>query len=114
MTGNYDLRIASIKHGLSVLASYAIFFLIFFAPVLFSNRLLAPGDGISYFIPNFYSRSMLWDSSIWGGFPSVGDPQRMFWYPPALVLSLIPHSWNFFIVSGYVLAASFTYGYTFS
>ena len=114
MSNNDDLRTASIRNGVSVLGGYFLFFLIFFAPVLFSNRLLAPGDGISYFIPNFYSRTMLWDSSIWGGFPSVGDPQRMFWYPPALIVSLIPHSWNFFIVLAYVLAASFTYGYTFS
>ena len=114
MAYNDRLRTSSIKTALLVLASYALFFLIFFGPVLFSNRVLAPGDGISYFLPSFYSRTMLWDSQIWGGFPSVGDPQRMFWYPPALLLSLIPHSWNLFIVSAYVLAASFTYGYVFS
>ena len=44
----------------------------------------------------------------------MGDAQRMFWYPPALVLSLIPRSWDLFVIAAYVFAASFTYGYTFA
>ncbi|HKP72918.1 MAG TPA: hypothetical protein VJT82_08275, partial [Pyrinomonadaceae bacterium] len=85
----------------------------FFAPVLFSDYLLAPGDGILYFLPNFYARRVLWDASVWGGFPAVGDSQLMMWYPPALVFSLVK-SWNAFLLSAYVLAASFTYAYTFA
>ncbi|HEV2884461.1 MAG TPA: YfhO family protein [Pyrinomonadaceae bacterium] len=93
---------------------FGIFYAVFFSPVLFSNRVLAPGDGISYFLPAYYRRILLWDVSIWGGFPAVGDAPRMLWYPPALLLSLIPHAWNLFIISSYVLASSFTYGYVFS
>ena len=104
----------TIRHALSVVVGYGLLFLVFFGLVVFSKYILAPGDGISYFVPNYYSRTLLWDVSIWGGFPAIGDAQKMFWYPPALLLSLIPRSWDLFIISAYVLAASFTYGYTHS
>ncbi|HEY9403049.1 MAG TPA: YfhO family protein [Pyrinomonadaceae bacterium] len=100
-------------HALSVLAGYTLLFVLFFAPVLFSSYLLAPGDGILYFLPNFYARRVLWDSSVWGGFPAVGDSQLMMWYPPALLFSFLK-SWNAFLLSAYVLAASFTYAYCYA
>lgn len=104
----------SIRHAAFVVVGYSVFFLIFFAPVVFSGNVLAPGDGISYFLPNFYQRTLLWDTSIWGGFPALGDAPRMFWYPPAFLLGRLRLGFDLFIVSAYVLAASFTYGYTFS
>ncbi|HZG52215.1 MAG TPA: hypothetical protein VEZ40_08765, partial [Pyrinomonadaceae bacterium] len=70
-------------HALAVLLFYALLFIAFFAPVLFSSYLLAPGDGILYFLPNFYAPRVLWDASVWGGFPAAGDSQLMMWYPPA-------------------------------
>jgi hypothetical protein len=103
----------ALLHGLYVIAFYTLLFILFFAPVLFSDYLLAPGDGILYFLPNFYARRVLWDTSIWGGFPAVGDSQLMMWYPPALLFSLLK-SWNAFLLSAYVLAASFTYAYVFA
>ncbi|HJR09133.1 MAG TPA: YfhO family protein [Pyrinomonadaceae bacterium] len=103
----------ALLHVLWVVAFYTLLFVIFFAPVLFSDYLLAPGDGILYFLPNFYARRVLWDTSIWGGFPAVGDSQLMMWYPPALLFSLLK-SWNAFLLSAYVLAASFTYAYVFA
>lgn len=102
------------RHAAFVAAGYLLFFGLLFGPVVFSGHVLAPGDGISYFLPHFYSRTFFWDASIWSGFPAVADPQRMFWYPPACLLSLIPGGWDFFIISAYVLAGSFTYGYVFS
>ena len=41
-------------------------------------------------------------------------PQNLTWYPPAFLLSLIPHSWNVFVVLAYVLAGSFAYCYTYT
>ncbi len=108
-----SLRIVG-PHSLLVVLGFAVFFVLFFSPVIFSDRVLAPGDGITYFLPNFYERSMLWDPSIWIGFPAAGDAPRMFWYPPAILLGLIPHSWNLFIICAYVLSSSFMYGYVFS
>ncbi|HYG09051.1 MAG TPA: hypothetical protein VD835_03655, partial [Pyrinomonadaceae bacterium] len=100
-------------HALAVLVGYTLLFVLFFAPILFSAYLLAPGDGILYFLPNFYARRVLWDASVWGGFPAVGDSQLMMWYPPALLFSLVK-SWNAFLLSAYVLAASFTYAYAYA
>ncbi|HEY0100254.1 MAG TPA: hypothetical protein VGB76_14990, partial [Pyrinomonadaceae bacterium] len=103
----------ALLHGLFVVAFYTLLFVLFFAPVLFSAYLLAPGDGILYFLPNFYARRVWWDASVWGGFPAVGDSQLMLWYPPAILFALVK-SWNAFLLSAYVLAASFTYAYVYA
>ncbi|OUC14460.1 MAG: hypothetical protein B0A82_11910 [Alkalinema sp. CACIAM 70d] len=98
-------------HSLLVFLSFSLLFTIFFAPVLFSGRLLAPGDGIVYYLPALYSAKTLWTDLIFGGYPVVGDPQNMTWYPPALLLHWIPNSWNALVVLAYVLAGSFAYCY---
>jgi hypothetical protein len=101
-----------VKHALVVVTGYAFLYVLFFSPVLFSDRLLAPGDGIIYFLPNFASPSVLWDSRIWGGFPAVGDSQLMTWYPLAPFFSLFGAAgYQPFVISAYVLASSFTYGF---
>ena len=106
---------SSFKHALVVLTSFALLYILFFAPVIFSNRLLAPGDGIIYFLPNFVAPHVLWDTTIWGGFPAVGDAQLMLWYPPALFFSLFGAAgYQPFVLAAYVLASSFTYGYVFT
>jgi membrane protein YfhO len=103
------------KHALLVLGAYALLYLLFFAPVIFSNRLLAPGDGMIYFVPNFAAARVFWDPTIWGGFPAVGDAQLMLWYPPAMVCSLFGTAgYQLFVLMAYVLASSFTYGYVFT
>jgi hypothetical protein len=102
------------RHALLVLLSYSIFFTIFFSPVLRGDGLLAPGDGIPIFLPNFYSRKVLWDALLFSGFPMFADPQVMMWYPLALVASHIPGTWNIFVISAYVLASCFMYGYVHS
>jgi len=94
-----------------VIFFYSVLYLAFFSPVIFSHRLLAPGDGLRYYLPNFYLGRKLWDPLIFSGFPVAADPQAMTWYPLAFILSLFPHSWNVFVMSAYVLASSFTYGY---
>jgi hypothetical protein len=105
---------SAFAHCFLVLLFFSLLFTLFFSPALFRGLLLAPGDGIPLFLPNFYSPKVLWDSLLFGGFPMVGDPQVMQWYPPALLFSLIHGSWNVFIISAYVLASSFTYGYVYS
>lgn len=100
-------------HSTFVFISFFIFFIFFFSPVLFFNHLLAPGDGISYFLPAFYSARSLWTNLIFSGYPIAADPQNMTWYPPGLMLSLIPNSWNTFIVLAYALAGSFSYCYSY-
>lgn len=105
----------SLRHLLAVLAGYAMLYLFFFAPVIFSNRMLAPGDGIVYFVPNFAAARVFWDTTIWGGFPAVGDSQLMLWYPLALIFSTFGSAgYQPFVLAAYVLASSFTYGYVFT
>lgn len=101
------------RHALLVVLGYSLLFTLFFAPVLFSSWQLAPGDGISYFLPNYYTKFIWWDDLVWGGFPAIADAPRMVWYPPNLLFSIVPHSWHLYVVSAFVLAASFTYGYIF-
>lgn len=97
--------------ALAILAFFTSLYVAFFAPVLFTDRLLAPGDACFVSYPHFYTGRALWSPYIFGGFPVMGDPQTMMWYPPALLFSLIPNSWNAFVISAYVLASSFAYGY---
>ncbi|HUE84324.1 MAG TPA: YfhO family protein [Pyrinomonadaceae bacterium] len=104
-----------LKHTLVVIGGYVLLFTLFFAPVLFSDRLLAPGDGIVYFLPNFASPRVFWDLRIWGGFPALADPQLMMWYPPAWFFSLFgAHGYQPFVLAAFVLASSFTYGYVYT
>jgi hypothetical protein len=104
-----------LAHGLQVFLGFLVFYIGFFAPVILSDRRLAPGDGIAYFLPAFYGSKTLWTDLLFGGYPLAADIQNMTWYPPAVLLSLIPDpwSWNAFIVLAYVLAASFTYCYVY-
>ena len=99
-------------HAVLVVLFYVLLYLIFFSPVIFSGTLLAVGvDAQNLYLPNFYSQKVSWDIFIFGGFPLMADPQVMTWYPPALILSQLPGTWNIFIIFSYVAASSFTYGY---
>ncbi len=107
------------RHGLLVFLFYLLLFTIFFSPVIFFGRLLAPGggrlgDGLLYHVAYFQSNKLLWDPLLAGGFPMIADPQVIAWYPPALLLSFLPGGWNVFVISAYVLAACFTYGYVYT
>jgi hypothetical protein len=102
------------KHSLVVIFIFTVIYLIFFSPVLFSNTLLAPGDGFVQSVPAFYSSRTLWTPLLLGGFPVAADVTPQTWYPVSLVFSLIPNSWNAFVVSAYVLASSFSYGYIYA
>ncbi len=100
-------------HTGKVVCGFSSIFLLFFSPALVAGQSLAPGDGLAYYLPAFYSAKTLWTDQLAGGYPLMGDPQNMTWYPPARLLSLIPGSWNGFVLLAYVLAASFTYGYVY-
>ena len=102
------------RHCFLVLLFYSLLFAVFFAPVIFNNRLLAPGDGLLYHFSYFQSKKVFWDTLLANGFPMTADPQVMSWYPPSLIFSLLPGGWNIFVVSAYVMASCFTYGYVYA
>jgi hypothetical protein len=103
--------LAGFGRGAAVAIAFTLLYAGFFAPVLLGGRLLAPGDARELSLPHYHARHTLWTPELFSGFPALADPQTLYWYPPALVLSRLPHSWNAFVLSAYVLASCFTYGY---
>jgi len=103
------------RHCLFVVAFYAVVFVGFFFPAIYQGHLLAVGgDGSLIYLPNFYSHKVLWDTLLFSGFPMMADPQVLTWYPPALLLSFFPGSWNVFMILAYVAGSSFVYGYLYT
>jgi hypothetical protein len=106
-------------HYFFALICYVIFYLIFFLPVIGNNKIFLVGtDHLMQNLPNFLSPKTLWTTDLQGGFPLMADPQVGFWYPISYILKfLIPNdeiAWNLFIISAYLLASFFTYGYIYS
>jgi hypothetical protein len=100
-------------HCLGVLAFYTLFFCVFFSPILLSNRLLAPGDGFIQSVPAFYAPLTLWTDLLLAGYPAAADPTVQSWYPLRFIFAQF-HAWNGFVISAYVLASCFTYGYVYT
>lgn len=100
--------------SLFVLLFFSLIYTIFFSPVLFANQLLAPGDGIVQSVTAFYSTRTLWTNLLWAGFPAAADTTVQTWYPLSFLISLIPNSWNAFVIAAYVLASFFSYGYVYT
>jgi len=98
---------------LLVILAYISIYTIYFAPVIFFGKLLAPGDGLVQSLPAFLSPRTLWTTLIFGGYPIAADIQNMTWYPLSLLFSIF-HSWNIFVLSAYVIASSFTFGLVYS
>ncbi len=104
------------RHALPVLLFYSLLFTLFFSPVLFRGSYLAPGggrlgDALLYHLTYFESPKLFWDGLLGLGLPMTADPQVMAWYPPSMLLSLVPGGWNLFVLAAYVMAACFAYGY---
>ncbi len=76
-----------------------------FSSVWVRGLLLAPDDGLHYFLPSYLSSDRIWDPYLFCGHPAFADPQTMLWYP----LRHLPGglaSWNAFVLSGFVLAGA--------
>lgn len=98
-------------HVLAVLLFFTCLFYLFFLPIIGSQRFLAPGDSFIQSVPSFQWGLALWNPYLFSGFPQFADPQAMFWYPLRILFK--PLSFNAFIISAYVMAGSFTYGYVY-
>ncbi len=106
-------RLSRTLHPLAVVAFYLVLYLIFFSPVIFFGRLLAPGDAKIQSIPAFYAARTLWTPLLSSGFPVAADPTVQTWYPLSILFSSV-NSWNAFVISAYVLSSCFVYGYVYS
>jgi len=100
-------------HVATVALSYSILYLLFFSPAILAGKLLAPGDGLIQSVPAFYSPRTLWSDLILSGFPVAADPTVQTWYPLSILFKQFPHSWNAYVISAYILASCFSYGYVY-
>src|SRR5262249_35572359 len=106
---NFDFK----KIVTSEMRSYAVVFLGFLlfyciclSPELVKGKLLAPGDGIIFYYPVTREWS-LWVDNVLSGYPAFGDSQYLLWYP----LRWLGLSYNSLVISAYVLASFFTFGF---
>jgi hypothetical protein len=92
--------------------------LLYFAPVLWEDRMLAPGDGYFYYYPvrvalqqTLASHHLpLWNPSVYGGFPAAADPQVGVFFPLTWLFLVLPPSMamDLLVLSSYILAGAFT------
>jgi Bacterial membrane protein YfhO len=106
-------RIPFPKHVVAILGFFIGFYVLWFLPSLLGGELLGPGDGYIQSIPAYYADRTLWTTQLLGGFPVAADVTPQTWYPLSWLLSRLPHSWNGFVLSSYVLASAFTYAYVY-
>ena len=88
---------------------YGVLITAFFWPALSDSILLAPGDAFIYYVPAYYGPKSSWSNLLFSGFPLGADSQSVHWYPPARLLSVMPNSWNVYVLLAYFIAANCTY-----
>lgn len=100
---------------LGVPLGYFVAFAILFGVGLPEGGLLAPGDGLAYYLPNVLHLDGFprpaWEPLLFSGFPVHGDPQTLAWHPLAWLLArhAPPTGWNAFVVAGYAIAGAGTF-----
>lgn len=86
---------------------FAALYALYFAPALFKDALLAPGDGEIYYLPFFHLPvTELWNDLILSGYPVSLDIQAMTFYP----LRWVSPSFNTLVLLAYVVAALGMFG----
>jgi hypothetical protein len=93
-----------------ILAAFAVFFVAFFSPVIFSGKLLASADALVESVPAYFGPRHLWEPLILLGYPMYADPNQMYWYPIAW-LRFIPGTFNIFAMLPFWIAAVGTFAF---
>jgi hypothetical protein len=98
---------------------FVILYSLFFSPVILQGKIFLVGsDHLLQNLPNFLVPKVLWTDALQGGFPVASDPQVASWYLVSHLLKwLIPNpwmAWNLFVISAYILASFFSYGYIYT
>lgn len=99
---------------LYVAVFFAVVSCVFFLPVVFQGKLLAPGDALVQYLPAFQNGTHFWTNQILCGFPWYADPQSQTFYPLKHIFSLLPGGWNLYIILAFALAGFFTTLYAYS
>ena len=110
---NSKIRSEPRLHALLVVCLFAFLCAGVFSPLLLAGRSLVVHETLLQFWPAFFGERTTWTTRLFSGYPLMGDPQTMMWYPLSLVFSYFGW-WNAFVLTAYVLAGSFTYGYLYS
>jgi hypothetical protein len=97
---------------LAAAIGFTLFFVMLFAPVLFSGSFMTSGDGLLQGLPTFLGRTPLWEPNMMLGYPLFADPNQAFWYPVQRIMRMIPNAFNAYVTLPYVLAAVGMAGFT--
>lgn len=93
---------------------FALLSSLFFLPIVFQGKLLAPGDALVQYLPAFQGGTHIWTTQILCGFPWYADPQSQTFYPLKQLLSAIPGGWNLYMIAAFTCAGFFSALYAFS
>jgi hypothetical protein len=100
-----------LQHAALVVSFFTAVCLPWFSPVLLRGCLLAYGDSLRINLPAFAGPATLWNPYLMSGYPAFADPQMTLWYPLRWLLGHSEAWWNAYVLSAFVLAGSFLYGY---
>ena len=84
---------------------FIAYFVAYFSPALLANRLLAPFDGLLYYVPALLSKPALWNHYLYAGHPAFADSQAMVFSP----LRLFGSHYNAAVIAIYVTASLSAY-----
>lgn len=90
------------RHGLLGLF-FVLLPCVVFAPAL-GPRLLAPADGLDFYLPGLLAADKIWTPYLFAGFPSGADPQELRLYPLRWLLVDLLRSYDLFVLSALAIA----------
>ena len=96
------------------LLAFVALFTWLFARFFFRPLYLAESDLYENGLPIFLSPISKWSSFEFNGLPVFADPANFDFYLPNMIFGKLLHSWTAVVMSGPLLAATFTYAYVFS
>lgn len=99
----------SMIRNVFVFISFVVFYIIFFAPVLFGNGSFIIHDNTKEFFPAFLTNPVLWESKIGLGYPVFADPQQQVFYPLQYIFPKSIDGFNFYVIHFFILGSFFAY-----
>src|SRR6266850_1136151 len=106
-------RPSAALQAILVVLAYSLLFIWLFAQSIITHRYLSESDLYEYYLPIFLAPITTWSSFEFSGLPAFADPGDFSLYPPHFFFARIVGSWTGFIISAFVMAASFTYAYVY-
>ncbi len=107
----YFLEAFKRNHYLVAFFFFTVLFSVYFNSVLLSLNAF-PADG---YLADFHAKLELWTNYFFSGYPIYAAPDKQYGYPIRLLFTFFPKviGFNLFVISAYILASFFTYGYVY-